>query len=53
MVVAWLLFTVIRTAPWQSLFLKQNDGDKFIDTATLIKVMQTGDDPTCEAKRVS
>jgi len=48
MVVAWLLFTVIRTAFWQPLFLKQNNGDTFIDTATPIESMQTGDGPTCE-----
>ncbi|KAF5979662.1 hypothetical protein FBULB1_5604 [Fusarium bulbicola] len=48
MVVTWLLFTVIRTAPWQHLVLKQNNGDNFIDTTTPIESMQTGNGPTCE-----
>lgn len=48
MVVTWLLFSVIRTAPWQALFLKQHKGDTFIDTAKPIESMQTGDGPTCE-----
>ncbi|KAF5702062.1 hypothetical protein FGLOB1_9837 [Fusarium globosum] len=48
MVVTWLLFTVIRTAPWQALFLKQHKGDTFIDTAKPIESMQTGHGPTCE-----
>jgi hypothetical protein len=39
MVVAWLLFSVIETAFWQSLFLKQNNEEAFIGTATPIESM--------------